>query len=194
MPRARLIAAALILLPGAAAAQEAAGGGMPQLNFNNPLTISQLVWFVIIFAVLFVLLRNMVLPRVAEVVEGRAATIKADLDAAQQAKEEADAAVAELNAAIRRAHSEAQARIADAVARAKADAGEQARVANERLEQQLRDAEARIGEARRAAMGALRDVAKDTTAFVVSRLTGQPADAPAVDAAVGSVLAARSQS
>ena len=164
---------------------------MPQLDFANPLTIAQVIWMLLIFGGLYLLLAQWALPQVAGVVEGRAARIEGDLETARAAKAEADAAVAEITAASRQAQTEAQAEIARAVAQAKAEAAEQARQANERLDAQLAEAERRIGEARTAAMGALRQVASETAATVVTRLTGQPADPRAVIEAVGDVMTAR---
>lgn len=164
---------------------------MPQLDFQNVLTVSQVVWMALIFAALYVLLARWALPQVATVLESRDARITADLDTARLAKVQADAAVAEVHAATRRASTEAQTAIAAAVAQAKADAAEQARTADERLDAQLAEAEQRIAAARKAAMAALRDVATETTAAVVSRLTGQPADQASVNAAIGTVMAVR---
>ena len=164
---------------------------MPQLDFHNTLTISQVVWMALIFGGLYLLLSQWALPQVASVLDERAARIATDLDTARAAKVEADAAVAEVHAATRQASTEAQAAIATAVAQAKAEAAEQARIANERLDAQLSQAEQRIAAARSAAMGALRDVATETAAVVVSRLTGRSADPASVSGAVGAVLAAR---
>ena len=164
---------------------------MPQLDFQNVLTVSQIVWMALIFGALYLLLARWALPQVASVVESRDARITADLDTARLAKAEADAAVAEVHAATRRASTEAQTAIAAAVAQAKADAAEQARADNERLDAQLTQAENRIAAARTAALAALRDVATDTTATVVARLTGHPADPASVGAAVGTIMAAR---
>ena len=166
---------------------------MPQLDFQNVLTVSQVVWMALIFGALYVLLSRWALPQVASVIESRDARITADLDTARLAKAEADAAVAEVHAATRRASTEAQTAIAAAVAQAKGEAAEQARIANERLDAQLSEAEGRIAAARSSAMAALRDVATDTAATVVARLTGQPADAASVNAAIGSVMAAHGQ-
>lgn len=164
---------------------------MPQFDFSNPLTISQVVWMLLIFGGLYMLLSGWALPRVAAVVEGRTARIESDLETARAAKAEADSAVTEITAATRQAQSEAQAEIARAVAQAKAEAAEQARQANERLDAQLAEAERRIADARAAAMGALRQVASEATATVVTRLTGQPADPRTVVEAVGDVMTAR---
>lgn len=175
----------------AAAAAGEKKGGMPQLDFANPLTISQVVWLAIIFFVLYLLLSRWALPQVGAVLEMRAARIAQDLDAARAAKAQADAAVGELTAATRTAQATAQAEIAGAVNAAKEAAAIQAAKLNAELDQQLAAAEVRIGAARTAAMGALRQVAGETAVDVIARLTGTPADRGQVDQAVGSVLAAR---
>lgn len=164
---------------------------MPQLDFANPLTISQVVWMALIFGALYYVLASYALPQVATVLDHRAARINGDLESARLAKAEADAAAAELQNATRRAGTEAQAAIATALAQSKAEAAEQARVANERLDAQLTAAEQRIGAARAAAMGALRDVATDTTRSVVNRLTGQEPDPALLSGAVDSALRQR---
>jgi F-type H+-transporting ATPase subunit b len=164
---------------------------MPQLDFHNILTISQVVWMALIFGAFYLLLSQWALPKVGTVLDDRAARITADLDTARLAKAEADAAVHEVHAATRKANADAQAAIAGALAQAKSEAAEQARTANERLNTQLEQAEQRIAAARVAAMGALRDVATETASAMVTRLTGQPADATSVRGAVGTALAAR---
>ena len=106
-------------------------------------------------------------------------------------RRESDAAVAEVTQATRKAHAEAQAQIAAALADAKAEAAKQAEVMNARLDAQLAEAEQRIQVARQQAVGALRQVAAETAASVVTRLTGLAPAAQSVDAAVGRMVAAR---
>lgn len=183
------LSVALLCLPVAAMAEE----GMPQLDFGNKLTTSQMIWLVIIFWVFYLLVSRWALPQVGSVLETRGARIAQDLDAARAAKIEADAAVAEQATATRAAQAGAQAEIANAVAQAKQAAAAEAATLNARLDAQIADAEQRIGAARAAALGALRQVAGDTTTAVVRRLTGVAPDAAAVDQAVGAQLAARGQ-
>ena len=166
-------------------------GGMPQLDFANPLTIAQVVWLAIIFVVLYLLLSRWALPQVGAVLEQRANRIQGDLEAAKSAKASADAAVVELTAATRQAQVTAQAEIAGAVAAASEAAAAQAAMLNARLEKQLADAEGRINAARAAAVGALRSVATDTAAAVVTRLVGIAPSAGSVEQAVDAALAAR---
>ena len=164
---------------------------MPQLDFSNPLTIAQVVWMAIIFGLLYYLLARYALPQVAAVVDARAQRISGDLDSARLAKAQSDAAIAEITEAGRRANAEAQAAIASAIAQAKSEGLEQSRTADERLSAQLAEAEHRIADARKAAMGALREVAQSTASAVVTRLTGHAPEAAVIEGAVGAAMAAR---
>ncbi len=166
---------------------------MPQLDFHSPLTVSQVVWMALIFAGLYVLFARWGLPRVASVIEERRAAIDGDLSTAWAAKGQSDAAVAELTEATRNARAEAQAAITSASDQAKSEAAARATEMNATLDVQLHEAEGRIAEARSAAMGALRQVAGETATAVITRLTGNAPDSARVDAAVGSLLAARGQ-
>ena len=186
----RIAVAAIVLLamPAAAMAE-----GMPQLDFENPLTTSQVFWLVVIFASLYVLLSRWGLPKVAGVLEARAVSIAEDLEAARKSKADSDAAVAASNAATRKANAEAQAEIAASVARAKDSAAAQSAELNARLDAQLDAAEQSIAVARAAALGALREVATETADVVITRLTGRVPGRALVDQAVGAALAARGQ-
>ncbi|MDE2333224.1 MAG: F0F1 ATP synthase subunit B' [Rhodospirillales bacterium] len=165
--------------------------GLPQMDFANPLTTSQVVWGALIFVVLYVLLSRGALPKVASVLEERARTIGADLDAAKQAKLEADAAAEEVARATREAQASSAAQVAQAAAAAKAAAEAEAARATAVLEAQLAEAEARIQAARASAMAALHDVAMETTEALAGRLIGHVPDRSVVNAAVGAALAAR---
>jgi F-type H+-transporting ATPase subunit b len=165
---------------------------MPQLDFSNPLVISQIVWLLIIFGLLYYVLSVYALPRVEGVLEERRSRIEGDLEAARAAKAEADAALAAHREATAKARSEAQAAIAAALQQSQAEAQARSDELAARLARQIEEAEARIASARDAAMGAIRQVATDTTGALVARL-GVTANSAAVNAAVDRALAARGQ-
>jgi F-type H+-transporting ATPase subunit b len=183
----RLFAAssALTMVAGEAFARDT----MPQLQFSNPLLLSQVVWGALIFLVFYLAVSRWGLPRVGAILENRERTIGGDLEQARLSKQSADRAVAELTEARRLAYVESQAAIAAATQKAKEAAALRAAEVNARLDKQLADAESQIAAARNAALGALREVAGDTTAAIVSRLTGRGAGsadvAQAVDEALG---------
>jgi F-type H+-transporting ATPase subunit b len=169
-----------------------ASSNMPQMDFSNPLNLSQVVWLAIILVVLYFILANWALPGVGAVLADRAHRIQTDLDAAHAAKAEADAAVAELQAAIKSARDSAQAEIAKAIDDAKAAAARQAEDLARKLDAQLASAEAEIATARAEAMKAIRPIATETTSLLLGRLTGAPADETRVSRSIQDALAARS--
>ena len=176
----------LLALPTAAMAE-----GMPQLDFKTPLTTSQVVWGAIIFVVLYIMLSRTGLPLVASVLEERATKIAKDLDEARAAKARADDGMKEADEATAKARAESQAAINAALDEAKTAAAAQAEVLNARLEKQLQESETQIAQARASAMSALRQVATETAATVVTRLTGREPDAGRLNSAIGSALTAR---
>jgi F-type H+-transporting ATPase subunit b len=186
LTRSALALVPLLTLPAAAMAE-----GMPQLDFKTPLTISQVVWGAIIFVVLYIMLSRTGLPLVASVLEERATTIAKDLDEARAAKARADDGMRQADEATAKARAESQAAINAALDEAKTAAAAQAEVLNTRLEKQLQESERQIAQARASAMSALRQVATETAATVVTRLTGKEPDASRLDSAIGSALTAR---
>ena len=176
----------VVAMPTAAMAE-----GMPQLDFSNPLLTSQVVWGAIIFVVLYIMLARGGLPRVASVLEERAAKIAEELDAARAAKAKADEDTESARIAHDRARAEAQSAINTAANEAKEAASKQSEALHARLEQQLRDAEARIAQARAAAMGAVRQVATETAELMVARMSGAAPEAGTLRQAVGSAMTAR---
>ncbi|MCB4820417.1 F0F1 ATP synthase subunit B family protein [Roseicella aerolata] len=194
-----LIAAALAGLAAPCMALAASTGtvpveGMPQLAFGHPeqgrFLVANVVWLLIIFGVLYFVMAQYALPRVESVLAERRARIEGDLEQAQAAKQQADAALSEHQAATARARAEAQAAIAAATQQAQAEASAKAEALNARLNAQIEEAERRIAASRDQAMSALRTVAADAAEALVARLTGG-ADRAVVERAVGSELAAR---
>jgi len=196
MRRMMFLAALAAILPTIAMAASSSAvpvEGMPQLAFGHPeqgrLLVGQIVWLLLIFAALVYLMTNVALPRVGAVIEERHRRIAADLEAAQAAKAEADAAMAAHRSATEAARAEARMAVANAVQAAQADTDAKEAALNAKLAAQVAEAEARIDAARATAMGAIRGVAADTAEALVARLVGR-ADRARVDAAVGRALEA----
>jgi F-type H+-transporting ATPase subunit b len=190
MSRLRLIAplaAGLFAIPLLARAE----GGLPQLDFGNILTSYQVIWGVVIFAILYVLASRTALPMVESVLEARAKRIAGDLEGARDAKARADAGIQAAADATAKARSEAQSAINAAVESSKQAAAAQSAVLNERLDKQLKEAEGQIAAARGAALAALPGVASDTAVALITRLTGVAPDSVRLRDAIDAAMAAR---
>ena len=157
---------------------------MPQLDFANPLTISQVVWLVVIFAVMYLLLSRWALPKVGTVIAHRGARIAEDLDRARESKSAADAARQDATDTEQRARAAAQAQINDAIATAKRDAAAHAAELNQRLDAKLAQSEQAIDAARRQAWSGLRGIATGVAATMIERLTGTPPNETTLDQAI----------
>ncbi|MGY0484074.1 F0F1 ATP synthase subunit B family protein [Endobacter medicaginis] len=170
------------------AATPAFAVGMPQLDASNPLLWWQLVWGAVIFVVLYVLLSRSALPKVAGVLATRAARIESDLDAARDAKREADEAGRTMHEERRRAAAEAQDLVAKTVAEAREFAAATLRELNAKLDAEADAAEARLAAARDAALASLPGVAVSTATALVEKLTGRAPEPARIESAVSAHL------
>ena len=143
---------------------------MPQLN---PLDWGpQLVWLVITFAILYLLMVKVALPRIGSVIDARAARIAGDLATAEKLRRETEEAIAAYEQALAEARQKAHAIIEAGRAKLKEEtAAERARLESD-LAKKSAEAEARIDQAKSAAMKDVGTVAADVAADIVRRLIG----------------------
>lgn len=166
----------------AAGGHEGGAGGLPQ--FDPTWWPGQIVWLLIIFAVVYVLMSKVFVPKVGGAIDRREGQIAGDIAAARRLKEQAEAQAAEAAAETAQARARSQKVAADAKARAVAEAAARAEVEEAKLAQTLTAAEAEIRAARETAMTNVRAIATDTAQAIVAKLTGQPATAKEVDQAL----------
>jgi F-type H+-transporting ATPase subunit b len=143
---------------------------MPQLN---PLDWGpQIVWLLITFGILYLLMVKVALPRIGSVIEARAARIAGDLAAADKLRRETEEAIAAYEQALAEARQKAHAIIEEGRAKLKEDtAAERGRLEHD-LAKKSAEAEARIDQAKSAAMKDVSAVAADVAADIVRRLIG----------------------
>lgn len=158
---------------------------MPQLD--SAFFAPQLIWLAITFVILYVLMARVALPRISAVLEARQDRIAHDLDDAASLKAEAEATLAAYEAAMAKAHSEAQTMLAQAADERIGEAAARQAELDDRLASQLADAEARIDEAREAAMASVAEVAGDVARSATAKLIGVEPDDAAVTAALAAV-------
>ena len=158
-------------------------GGLPQ--FRMEYWGGQIIWLLILFAILYVLLSRVFVPRIRRVLDERAGSIEGAIAEARSVRAEADAQARAADAEMAEARASALRTAADAMAKSAAEARERQAVQEAELSEKLSAAEARIREARDRSMGSVREVAADAVAAITERLTGRPATSQEVDAALG---------
>lgn len=154
--------------------------------FESSTYLSQIVWLVIVFGLLYWLMSRVALPRVGAILENRRSRIEGDLADAARMQEQATAASAAYDSKLAEAKTRAQA-LAQKTHEELLAADEARRHTLEgELNGKMAAAERQIAETKTRAMGNVEGIARDAAAAIVQHLTGKAADPQAVDAALSS--------
>ena len=171
-----------------AGVEHASEGGLPQ--FETQWWAGQIFWLLILFAILYVLMAKVFLPRLRGVKDERVATIAGAVEAARQVQAEAAGQAEAAKVEVEQARSASRATAAAAKARVTEEANRRAAEEEASVNTRIAKAETAIGKTRDAAMGRVADIAADTAQALVERLTGKGATAAEAKAAVKSEGAA----
>ncbi len=164
------------------------GGAFPPFDPAN--FQSELIWLALVFGALYLMMSKVALPRVANILATRKDKIESDLASAAKAQDEAAAAAAAHEKTLNDAKAKAQAvgQAAHAEMTSQADARRHSLEAD--LNGKIAAAEAQIVATKTAAMANVDSIATETAHAILQHLTGQPADAAAVAAAVAAATKA----
>ena len=162
---------------------------MPQLVAED--WAPQLIWLAITFVALYMIMARVALPRIGTVIEQRRDRIAHDLDQAARLTEQTQNAAAAYEAALAEARAKAHGIAQETRGKLAAETGRRRAALDEQLAEKTAEAEARIGEAREAAMAQVKDVAAETADAIVARLLGPDADRTGIEAAVAGALGGR---
>jgi F-type H+-transporting ATPase subunit b len=155
--------------------------GLPQLDFST--FGNQIFWLLVTLVVIYFILSRVALPRIAAVLAERQGTITNDLAAAEDLKAKAVEAEEAYKKALADARAEAQKIVAETKAAIKADLDKANEKADQEISARTAEGEKALAEMRDGALDAVRDVAKDVAAELVSVMGGK-ADGRSVTAAV----------
>jgi len=162
---------------------------MPQLDlYYFP---SQIFWLVVTFVGLFIFLRLVALPKVAQVLDARRRMIEGDLEKAAALKADAEKALAQYQAAVAKGREEAQALLRKVGDEAQAHAAAAQDALGQKLAQQIKGAEERIDAARKTALANVERVSAELAQAATERLIGLKIDAAAAQSAVGAAARER---
>jgi F-type H+-transporting ATPase subunit b len=162
---------------------------MPQLDYHT--FVPQLVWLAISFAILYVLMSRVGLPKVKAALDLRRQRLTADLDRAAALKQEAEAALAAYQKALADARAAAQETLRQTGEKLAAEAAERQRQLAASLAEQIAAAEARIAAGKNQALAEVRGIAAEVGGAIVEKLTGSAPSAAAITSAVGRALDGR---
>lgn len=164
-------------------------GGLPQMNPAH--FASQIFWMLLVFLVLFQILRRRILPRYAEVLEEREEKIAGDLGRAEALRLEAEAAEAHYQASLTEARRVAHEALIKAQEQAAADSASRLAKVDSSIKGRITKAENRIAEEKQAALGELASIVTDAVRDSVDRIAGLKTADDEVESAIRKVMEVR---
>jgi F-type H+-transporting ATPase subunit b len=162
---------------------------MPQLDPS--VWPSQLIWLAITFIALYLVIWRIALSRIADVLEARQRKLDDDLKKATALKDEAETILAEYEKMRANAQASAHAALQKAQNEMKAEAERQNHATAARLNKQTEEAEARIAEAKTAALASLEGTVGEVVAAATEKLIGVKAGDQEISRAVGQVMGSK---
>jgi F-type H+-transporting ATPase subunit b len=161
---------------------------MPQIAQLAATYSSQIFWLLLTFGIVFFVIGLGMVPKVQSTVDARDKKIADDLEAAKANSAAADALEADWRAKENEARADAQAKLAEAKAKAAKD--REAKLAKEdaAIGEKLAAAEAQIEAGRGKALGEIEAVAAEAAADIVRRLAGTDVSSDAALKAVKAVM------
>jgi len=143
---------------------------MPQLDVA--LYPPQLVWLIISFALLYLAMAKVALPRISEVLEKRRDRIDGDLEKATFLKNEADEALAAYQQSMAEARTQTLAVIKEASDQLAEGSAARHAALSATIAQQAEAAEASITRAKESALADINGIAGDITRQISAKLIG----------------------
>lgn len=145
---------------------------MPQIDQIATIYASQLVWLLVVFAIIYFVIGRTMLPKIEGTIHARNDKISGDLAAAQQARDEATAVEITYHAEMDAAHQGAHAAIQAAKDSATREAEVRLKAAHADTAEKVGHAELALADARARAFTEIEGVAADAVRDIVQRLSG----------------------
>ncbi|HEY0271005.1 MAG TPA: ATPase [Sphingomonas sp.] len=163
---------------------------MPQIDQISTIYASQLIWLLLVFAIIYVVIGRGMLPRIEGTVHARNDKIGGDLATAQQARDTAETVSKAYQAEMDGAHHSAAAAIQTAKDAATRDTEAKLKAAQAVIGTRLAASEADLAAARASALAGIESVAAEAARDIVQRLAGVSIGADEAASAVRAQLGA----
>lgn len=159
-------------------------GEKPFPPFDAANFSSMIFWLVVSFGLLYLLMSRLALPRVEAILDARRSKIDGDIGEASRRRAQADQAASEYQKILTEARGNAQRLAQETYGRLSAEAEAKRRALEADLAAKLAASEAQIEATKAKAMSNVGQIAQDAAAAIIEHITGKPADAKAVAAAI----------
>ena len=159
--------------------------GMPQLNTEY--WAAQIFWLILIFAILYLIIWKIFLPRITYSIENRKSRLVNDLDEVQKLKENAEKKLNEYNIIIEKSKKEAKKIIEDNKKKLDRDIENKKQKFNDEIEKELVATEEEIKDLKKSSISNINHIATETTTEIIKQIINTQVNKSSVSAIVNDV-------
>ena len=163
-------------------AQSAETGGMPQLN--PEFWISQIVWLVITFGILFFVLSKFILPKISNNLETRKSQILENIESAEKQREESEKKLKEFDKIIIESKNKAKNLFNDARQKVLDDVNKKKAALEKIIDDEINAAEQEIDQLKKSSHEKITKIAIETSSDLVKKLIGEEVNNSSISAIV----------
>ena len=163
-------------------AQSGESGGMPQLN--PEFWVSQIVWLILTFGILFIVLSKFILPKISDNLESRKSQILENIETAEMQKEESEKKVKEFEKIILESKIEAKNYFNEARQKILDDINKKRASLEKDIDDEINAAEQEINNLKINSVEKIKNIAVETSSELIKRLIGEETNNSSITAIV----------
>ena len=163
-------------------AQSGESGGMPQLN--PEFWISQIVWLVLTFGVLYITLSKLILPKISDNLESRKSQILENIETAESQREESEKKIKEFEKIILDSKLEGKNHFNEVRQKILDDINNKRTALEKDIDKEINAAEEEINNLKINSNEKIKNIAVETSAELIKQLIGEEANNSSISAIV----------
>ena len=163
-------------------AQGGESGGMPQLN--PEFWVSQIVWLILTFGILYIVLSKLILPKISDNLESRKSQILENIETAETQREESEKKLKEFEKIIFDSKLEAKNHFNEVRQKTLEDINNKRTALEEDINKEISAAEEEINDLKINSNEKIKNIAVETSAELIKELIGEEANNSSISAIV----------
>ena len=163
-------------------AQSGESGGMPQLN--PEFWVSQIVWLILTFGILYIVLSKLILPKISNNLESRKSQILENIETAETQREESEKKLKEFEKIILESKLEAKNYFNEARQKILDDINSKRLALEKDIDEEISVAEQEVNNLKIGSHEKIRSIAVETSSELIKQLIGEEANNSSISAIV----------
>ena len=163
-------------------AQSGESGGMPQLN--PEFWVSQIVWLILTFGILYIVLSKLILPKISDNLESRKSQILENIETAETQREESEKKLKEFEKIILESKLEAKNYFNEARQKILDDINKKRASLEKDIDDEINAAEQEINNLKINSSEKIKNIAVETSSELIKQLIGEETNNSSITAIV----------